>query len=30
MMENISIELQDVGREDVDWINLVQEMDQWR
>jgi hypothetical protein len=28
--DNIKMNLQDVGREDMDWIDLAQDRDRWR
>jgi hypothetical protein len=29
-MDNIKIDLREIGRGDVDWIDLAQDRDQWR
>jgi hypothetical protein len=29
-MENIKIDLREIGWDGVDWINLAQDRDQWR
>jgi hypothetical protein len=29
-MDNIKIDLREIGRDDMDWIDQVQDRDQWR
>jgi hypothetical protein len=29
-VDNIKMDLREIGRDGVDWVNMAQDMDQWR